>query len=58
MVNAKDAGSAEIAAALDKITKVLTTADLAELNRKVDAERAKPEDVAKEYLETKGLLKK
>ncbi|MFJ9826556.1 ABC transporter substrate-binding protein [Streptomyces sp. NPDC101160] len=58
VVNAKDAGSPQIAAALDKITKVLTTADLAELNRKVDAERAKPEDVAKSYLESKGLLKK
>ncbi|MFD7980827.1 ABC transporter substrate-binding protein [Streptomyces sp. NPDC059071] len=58
VVNAKDAGSPEIAAALDEITKVLTTADLAELNRKVDAERAKPEDVAKAYLESKGLLKK
>lgn len=58
VVNAKDAGSPEIAAALDKITKVLTTADLAELNRKVDAERAKPEDVAKTYLESKGLVKK
>ncbi|MFJ8668641.1 ABC transporter substrate-binding protein [Streptomyces sp. NPDC093600] len=58
VVNAKDAGSPEIAAALDKITKVLTTADLAELNRKVDAERAKPEDVAKSYLESKGLVKK
>ncbi|MFG3492899.1 ABC transporter substrate-binding protein [Streptomyces sp. NPDC047972] len=58
VVNAEDAGSPEIAAALDKITKVLTTADLAELNRKVDAERAKPEDVAKAYLETKGLLNK
>ncbi|MFJ3906620.1 ABC transporter substrate-binding protein [Streptomyces sp. NPDC090025] len=58
VVNAKDAGSPEIAAALDKITKVLTTADLAELNRKVDAERAKPEDVAKAYLQSKGLLKK
>ncbi|MBD0707629.1 amino acid ABC transporter substrate-binding protein [Streptomyces sp. CBMA291] len=58
VVNAKDAGSPEIAAALDKITKVLTTADLAELDRKVDAERAKPEDVAKEYLVTKGLLNK
>ncbi|MFB9441388.1 ABC transporter substrate-binding protein [Streptomyces showdoensis] len=58
VVNAADAGSPEIAAALDKITKVLTTADLAELNRKVDAERAKPEDVAKAYLESKGLLKK
>jgi osmoprotectant transport system substrate-binding protein len=58
VVHAKDAGSPEIAAALDKVTAVLTTADLAELNRKVDAERAKPEDVAKAYLETKGLLKK
>ncbi|MGA5063215.1 ABC transporter substrate-binding protein [Streptomyces exfoliatus] len=58
VVNAKDAGAPEIAAALDKITKALTTADLAELNRKVDAERAKPEDVAKEYLTAKGLLNK
>ena len=58
VVNAKDAGATEIATALDKITKVLTTADLAELNRKVDAERAKPEDVAKEYLTAKGLLNK
>ncbi|MCX2182326.1 ABC transporter substrate-binding protein [Streptomyces sp. SKN60] len=58
VVNAKDAGSPEIAAALFKITQVLSTADLAELNRRVDAERAKPEDVAKDYLESKGLLKK
>ncbi|MGW0392976.1 ABC transporter substrate-binding protein [Streptomyces sp. NPDC003042] len=58
VVNAKDAGAPEVAAALDKITKVLTTADLVELNRKVDAERAKPADVAKAYLESKGLLKK
>ncbi|MEE1756719.1 ABC transporter substrate-binding protein [Streptomyces sp. SP18CS02] len=58
VVNAKDAGSAEIAAALDKITKALTTQDLIELNRKVDAERAKPGDAAKAYLEAKGILKK
>nr|WSX50552.1 ABC transporter substrate-binding protein [Streptomyces sp. NBC_00974] len=58
VVNAKDAGAPEVAAALDKITKVLTTADLVELNRKVDAERAKPADVAKAYLESKGLVKK
>ncbi len=57
VVNAKDAGSPEIAAALAKLTKVLTTEDLAELNRKVDAERAKPQDAAKEYLTSKGLLK-
>ncbi|MER7111960.1 ABC transporter substrate-binding protein [Streptomyces sp. NPDC000229] len=58
VVNAKDAGSAEIAAALNKITKTLTTEDLVELNRKVDAERAKPSDVARAYLESKGLIKK
>ena len=58
VVNAKDAGTPEVAAALDKLTKALTTADLVELNRKVDAERAKPADVAKAYLESKGLLKK
>ncbi|MFJ3882885.1 ABC transporter substrate-binding protein [Streptomyces sp. NPDC090077] len=58
VVNAKDAGAPEVAAALDGLTKVLTTADLVELNRKVDAERAKPADVAKAYLDSKGLLKK
>lgn len=58
VVNAKDAGAPEVAAALDKLTKVLTTADLIDLNRKVDSERAKPADVAKAYLEAKGLVKK
>ncbi|MCS0639039.1 ABC transporter substrate-binding protein [Streptomyces sp. LP05-1] len=58
VVNAKEAGSAEIATVLNKITKALTTQDLVDLNRKVDAERAKPADVAKEYLESKGLIKK
>lgn len=55
VVNARDAGSPGIAAALGRITEVLSTADLVELNRKVDAERAKPADVAKAYLEEKGL---
>ncbi|MFF1416652.1 glycine betaine ABC transporter substrate-binding protein [Streptomyces sp. NPDC058280] len=58
VVNAKDAGSQEIADVLGKLTDALTTDDLAKLNLKVDAERAKPEDVAKEYLESKGLVKK
>ncbi|MFD9973307.1 ABC transporter substrate-binding protein [Streptomyces sp. NPDC059017] len=56
LVNAKDAGSQEIADALGRLTRALTTEDLVELNRKVDAERAKPQDVAKEYLTSKGLL--
>ena len=58
VVNAKDAGGQEIADALGKLTKALTTADLVDLNRKVDAERAKPADVAKAYLQSKGLIKK
>ncbi|MYR95078.1 amino acid ABC transporter substrate-binding protein [Streptomyces sp. SID8374] len=58
VLNAKDAGAPEIAEALGKLTDTLTTEDLAELNRKVDAERAKPTDVAKEYLESKGLIEK
>jgi osmoprotectant transport system substrate-binding protein len=58
VLNAEDAGAPEIADALGKITDALTTEDLAEMNRKVDAERAKPADVAKEYLETKGLVGK
>ncbi|KMO95991.1 ABC transporter substrate-binding protein [Streptomyces roseus] len=57
VVNARDAGSPEIAAALDKLTKVLTTADLVELNKKVDAQREKPADAAKAYLKAKGLTK-
>ncbi|GGS21299.1 ABC transporter substrate-binding protein [Streptomyces rubiginosohelvolus] len=58
VLNTKDAGDPEIAEALGKLTDTLTTEELAELNRKVDAERAKPADVAKEYLESKNLIKK
>ncbi|MFD9813865.1 ABC transporter substrate-binding protein [Streptomyces sp. NPDC059080] len=58
VVNAKSAGDKGIEAALDKLTQVLTTKDLINLNRKVDAERLKPEEVAQTYLEAKGLLKK
>ncbi|MCX3063262.1 ABC transporter substrate-binding protein [Streptomyces beihaiensis] len=58
VVNAKDAGGKGIADALGKLTRTLTTADLVEMNRKVDAERQKEADVAKEYLRSKGLIKK
>ncbi|MFH8992830.1 ABC transporter substrate-binding protein [Streptomyces sp. NPDC017940] len=58
VVNAKEAGDKKVAAALAKVTKALTTDDLIELNRKVDEERQKEADVAKEYLESKGLIKK
>ncbi|MEU5810088.1 ABC transporter substrate-binding protein [Streptomyces sp. NPDC047718] len=56
VVNAKDAGAPEVAAALDKLTKVLTTADLVELNGRIDARREKTADAAKAYLEAKGLI--
>ncbi|WP_407550812.1 ABC transporter substrate-binding protein [Streptomyces sp. Pv4-95] len=58
VVNAKSAGDKEIETALAGLTRTLTTQDLINLNRKVDAERLKPADVAQTYLESKGLLKK
>ena len=56
VVNAKQAGGKGVSDALDKLTRVLTTQDLADLNRKVDSERQKPKDVAAEYLKSKNLL--
>ncbi|MFI9308058.1 ABC transporter substrate-binding protein [Streptomyces triculaminicus] len=58
VVNAKKAGSQKITDALGKLTRVLTTADLTELNKKVDAQRLKPADVAAQYLKEKRLLTK
>ncbi|MGK5531656.1 ABC transporter substrate-binding protein [Streptomyces sp. URMC 129] len=57
VLNTESAGDEEIAAALDRLTAELTTEDLIELNRQVDAERRKPEDVARDYLEEHGLLR-
>ncbi|MDJ0343968.1 ABC transporter substrate-binding protein [Streptomyces sp. H10-C2] len=57
VVNAKGAGSADIATVLGKLTAALTTADLTDLNKKVDAERQKPADVAAAYLKSKNLIK-
>jgi|1185.fasta_scaffold31749_2 osmoprotectant transport system substrate-binding protein len=55
VVNTQKAGTPEVSALLDKLSTVLTTQDLAQLDLKVDAERQKPEDVAKAYLASKGL---
>lgn len=46
----------DVAPLLNKLSSTLTTADLTALNLKVDADRQKPEDVAKAYLQDKGLL--
>jgi osmoprotectant transport system substrate-binding protein len=56
VVNTKKAGDKDIADALAKVTESLTTKQLAALNRKVDAERQKPKDVAEHYLKSHNLL--
>lgn len=56
VVNTESAGDPEIAEALDQLADVLTTEDLAMLNTQVDAERQQAPDVARAYLEDKGLL--
>ncbi|MBT2509359.1 ABC transporter substrate-binding protein [Streptomyces sp. ISL-98] len=56
VVNRSRAGSAGVAAALDKLNTVLTTKDLASLNEQVDSWRRLPEDVARGYLESKKLI--
>ncbi|MGW6455418.1 ABC transporter substrate-binding protein [Streptomyces sp. NPDC055078] len=56
VVNRSRAGSAGVTGALDRLNTVLTTADLASLNEQVDSWRRLPEDVARNYLTSKGLL--
>ncbi|WP_405395105.1 ABC transporter substrate-binding protein [Streptomyces gougerotii] len=56
VVNRARAGNERVARSLDALAPVLTTADLADLNRQVDSWRRLPEDVARAYLEEKGLL--
>ncbi|MGP3968395.1 ABC transporter substrate-binding protein [Streptomyces sp. 6N223] len=56
VVNTRSAGDEDIAHVLDQLSMVLTTRDLIELNRQVDAERRTAEDVAHDYLEEQGLL--
>ncbi|MEV0115776.1 ABC transporter substrate-binding protein [Streptomyces sp. NPDC050844] len=56
VVNRSRAGSEGVANALGHLNAVLTTPDLASLNEQVDSWRRLPEDVARAYLEEKGLL--
>lgn len=46
----------DVATLLNKLSGTLTTADLAAMNLKLAVDRAKPADVAKEYLSSKGLI--
>ena len=48
------ADDADLAAALNALADQLTTEDLASLNKKVDGERQKAADVAKEFLTVQG----
>ncbi|MFH8611584.1 ABC transporter substrate-binding protein [Streptomyces sp. NPDC018029] len=56
VVNRSRAGSKGVAAALGRLNPVLTTEDLASMNEQVDSWRRLPQDVARAYLEDKGLL--
>ena len=56
VVNRARAGSAGVTAALGRLNTVLTTADLAGLNERVDSWRRLPEDVARTYLESENLV--
>lgn len=58
VVNRARAGSPRVIHALGALNTVLTTADLANLNEQVDNWRRLPEDVARDYLKSKGLLDK
>ncbi|MET8782261.1 MULTISPECIES: ABC transporter substrate-binding protein [unclassified Streptomyces] len=57
VVNRARAGTARVSKALGALDSVLTTEDLASMNRQVDSWRRLPEDVARNYLRDKGLLK-
>ena len=57
VVNAESAaGDEQVAELLNSLSETLTTEDLAELNRRVDEDRQQAADVARAYLEEKGLL--
>ncbi len=56
IVNAETADDEALVEALNALSAVLTTDDLAELNRRVDVDREIPADVAQSYLEEQGLI--
>lgn len=46
----------EVADALELLAGVITDSDMVEMNYQVENQGRKPEDVAREYLQSKGLL--
>ncbi|MEV0174225.1 ABC transporter substrate-binding protein [Streptomyces sp. NPDC050803] len=57
VVNRSRAGSETVTRTLGALNDVLTTADLASMNQQVDSWRRLASDVARTYLQDKGLLK-
>ncbi|MEE1752067.1 ABC transporter substrate-binding protein [Streptomyces sp. SP18CS02] len=57
VVNRSRAGAPGVVQALGKLNAVLTTGDLAVLNEQVDSWRRLPEDVARNYLVARKLLR-
>ncbi|MFH7340120.1 ABC transporter substrate-binding protein [Streptomyces hygroscopicus] len=55
VVNRSRAGGAGVTKALGRLNEVLTTRDLADLTEQVDSWRRLPADVARAYLEDRGL---
>jgi len=56
VLNATSAEDATLVETLNALAPLLTTEDLAELNRRVDADRELPADVATEFLTEAGLI--
>ncbi|MDT0446872.1 ABC transporter substrate-binding protein [Streptomyces johnsoniae] len=56
VLNTETASDENVAAALDEVTATLTTDHLIELNRQVDSERRKADEVAHDYLVEQGLI--
>ena len=52
----KQDSSGKIEDALNRLSATLTTEDLKKLNKRVEVDKEDPEDVAKDYLQQKGLL--
>ncbi len=55
-VGRADALTPDVAAPLDEVSAALTTQELAELNRRVDADKEDPATVAEDWLTQEGLL--
>jgi osmoprotectant transport system substrate-binding protein len=52
-----DAASRAVVKALDRVSAALTTAELTQLNRAVEFDRAEPRAVARAYLVREGIIR-